>query len=539
MPMPIYNAGEDLIRAFQAGLSERHAAEALARQAEDRQIEKELLKDRLARMRTEEKFQQWQRQRQATIQNVDLMSGQPEAQVPAAQLEGLSARDLSQVTAGYPGQQSEAMPVAANQPLPMAPVTVPGFADLGIADVAVRPQTLEQILAGRIADARLKASQESYTLNAGDRRFRGDQQIAEGAPREEPTVTIRTMENGREVTKVLPRSQAVGQSFPAPPRATASTGAAGTQDIAKEVAGAIIAGDQPPDLKGLYRYGASVRAELARNKYDLTKAQLDWQATSKHLATLNGPQQLRLRQAATTAYESLDLIEKLADAWKGGRFQVLNRARLGAAKQGNIGGSWTGTLPIGSNGEDVTKDWSAQEIATMLDAQITDVTSELGNVYMGGNSPTDHALSLAGKNLGSQWSEQTLRSAVALARTNLRYRLNSIQSAGVAGRGEGFQMPGGATATPDDVAGGGSSGMATGAGPAPSGSDWVAADPYAASSGRGQTGAPGRGGGPASAQALPPVPAGMVRMKAPNGQVSVVPDDQVEHYKALGAVIVQ
>jgi hypothetical protein len=62
-----------------------------------------------------------------------------------------------------------------------------------------------------------------------------------------------------------------------------------------------------------------------------------------------------------------------------------------------------------------------------IDAQRNEVISELATVYKGGNSPTDHAMQLAAKNLASNWSETQLKSAIGLARTNLRIRLNSIQ----------------------------------------------------------------------------------------------------------------
>ena len=189
-----------------------------------------------------------------------------------------------------------------------------------------------------------------------------------------------------------------------------ATGAAGGEGSAKDIADAIEKGLQPPDTRGLYRMGAPVRAELARRGYDLTHAQLDFQATQKHLATLNGAQQTRLRQAIGTASDSLGVIEDLAKQWDGGGFPPLNRVKLALAKNGGLGPK-------------------AQQIATNLEAQITDVTSELGNVYMGGNSPTDHALQLAGKNLSADWNRDQLLSAVKLARTNLQIRNNSIANA--------------------------------------------------------------------------------------------------------------
>jgi hypothetical protein len=56
------------------------------------------------------------------------------------------------------------------------------------------------------------------------------------------------------------------------------------------------------------------------------------------------------------------------------------------------------------------------------------VSAELANVYMGGNSPTDHALQLAAKNLNASWAKGQLDAGIDLARKNLTIRLNSIRS---------------------------------------------------------------------------------------------------------------
>lgn len=183
----------------------------------------------------------------------------------------------------------------------------------------------------------------------------------------------------------------------------------------KAIAAGIMRGDIPPDISALGRpIGAAVASELSKKGYGLAAARSDWNATQKHLATLNGAQQTRLRQAVDTATHSLDVIEDLAKQWQGGRFPLLNKGQLAAAKGGALG-------------------MKAQQIATQLEAQITDVTSELGNVYMGGNSPTDHALQLAGKNLSADWSLPQLQSALELARKNLKIRSNAMVNVGVAG----------------------------------------------------------------------------------------------------------
>lgn len=196
------------------------------------------------------------------------------------------------------------------------------------------------------------------------------------------------------------------------------TGATGVHAIAQ----AVKDGRRPPDLSGLSRQAASaVSAELAQDPdYNLSTAQTDWKATQRHVASLNGPQQLRLRQAAYTAQESLGNIENLYSEWlkvgPASGYRILNKAALAAAKQ----------VP-GRTGE----------VARALDMNIADLTAELGNVYMGGNSPTDHALSLAKTNLSSDWSEGQFREALKQARLNIGYRIKSIENAGVAGASEG------------------------------------------------------------------------------------------------------
>src|SRR5262249_33053421 len=68
-----------------------------------------------------------------------------------------------------------------------------------------------------------------------------------------------------------------------------------------------------------------------------------------------------------------------------------------------------------------------------LSAQIADVTADLGTVYMGGNTPTDHSLGLAAKSLNENWDEKVLHNMVDLARKNVQIRKNSIQNTGVQG----------------------------------------------------------------------------------------------------------
>ena len=215
----------------------------------------------------------------------------------------------------------------------------------------------------------------------------------------------------------------------------ANTASAFSRDDAKDIADAIQNGEQPPTLQGLYRNGAPVRAELARRGVNLAKMEVDWKATQRFLNTLNGPQQLRLQQAVSALPPMLDKIQGLYDEWKRvgttSGIRIFNKASLEAAKQ----------LP-----------GRAGAVAQALDTQIADLTSEMGQVYMGGNSPTDHSLGLAAKNLSGDWNDETFTEGIKQARDNVKIRKNSIENSypeGVSGQylptARGSQPPPGAT----------------------------------------------------------------------------------------------
>lgn len=269
----------------------------------------------------------------------------------------------------------------------------------------------------------VRGPQQPITLAPGAKRIGPDGQVLAENPARAANVEQKTvLLNGRPAMvnfhpdtgkSTLPSGEDVSDRIsPVPPQSAVTVNQTG--DDAKSIAEAIARGEQPPDVTGLYRLAGPVRSELAKMGYDMTKANLDWKATQRHVQTLNGQQQTRFRQAIDTALHSVDVIDTLADQWKGSGFPLLNKANLALAKQGALGPQ-------------------AASLATQLDGQITDVTSELGQVFMGGNSPTDHALELAGKNLRADWSDKVLRDMTKLARTNLQIRKNSVENVGVAG----------------------------------------------------------------------------------------------------------
>lgn len=231
-------------------------------------------------------------------------------------------------------------------------------------------------------------------------------EAAEKPPSQTPAPTIRT---AKGVMQWNPDTKAydikVGDLPPT------STGGSATGTDVKDTADGIIEGRISPNVSQSvsYKDRTAVSAELSRRGYNQTEALRDWQAITRHLATLNGAQQERLRQAVAFADDTIPQLEEAYQRWKKAAgisgIKVFNRAALATSKQ--FGGE-------------------AGSAATQLEALIKDYTAELGTVYKGGNSSTDESLKLAGENLKAEWNEQTFNDALKRIKQSIRIRRNSI-----------------------------------------------------------------------------------------------------------------
>lgn len=276
---------------------------------------------------------------------------------------------------------------------------------------ATDPAQVKSITDQFIARAATPTAPAAYTLSPGQERRGPDNQVIASVPVKPPApsaaeLAVRAANGDPEAVRALKLLR--------PPSAAATTAATGVSDVKEAVQG-MIAGTNPPLLPGrASKEYTAMLAEAHRHGYDLAGAATDWVATQKHIATMNGAQQLRLNQAINALPDMLDKVDALASQWKGGRFPVLNKANLALAINGTYGPA-------------------VASVATQLDAQIADVTADLGNVYMGGNSPTDHALGLAAKSLKAEWDQKVLHDMVKLAKGNVTIRRNSINNTGVQG----------------------------------------------------------------------------------------------------------
>ncbi|MDE2015969.1 MAG: hypothetical protein KGJ89_05085 [Patescibacteria group bacterium] len=201
-----------------------------------------------------------------------------------------------------------------------------------------------------------------------------------------------------------------------------------TNEQASDYAGKIKRGEiAPPQLRetigGFGTIGQmnlkKIQTELNKidPKFNFAKYERDWKAEIKLVETLNGPQQARIRQAIQFADSSLNVIDDFTSRWKAGRFPLLNKANLAAAKNGAYGKE-------------------AQGIAVGLETQIADLQTDLATLYQAGNSPASDAFKLAAKNLEADWPTDIMKGvSIPLIRKNMQLRNESL-NIGAAGVSE-------------------------------------------------------------------------------------------------------
>jgi len=275
------------------------------------------------------------------------------------------------------------------------------------------PATIDQLIAKSPATQKLvEERSKPISIGAGGSVIRPDTGAVVATAPKEPVKreVVVPGPDGKPVTKLFTEGElATGvPTYRAPVGAAdAASSARQANDVAEIVKG-YKDGTTPVNLPGrATKEYTAIQAEAHRQGFDLSKAVNNFVATQRAITSLNSTQQIRLTENISKATEMLPRIESLNDALESemksfskGKVQLINRGLMSAAKNGAYGDN-------------------AKTLATQLDAQIADFTSDLGNVYMGGNAPTDRGLELASKNLNSDWDKKTFKGAVDQARYNL------------------------------------------------------------------------------------------------------------------------
>jgi hypothetical protein len=221
--------------------------------------------------------------------------------------------------------------------------------------------------------------------------------------------------------------------YQAPTAATARTQA--LQGKADDIAEAIQSGDQPPVLTGLYGVSPLVRSKLAEDGFDLSKAQIQWDAAKKQVMSLNGPQQVRFVGLANSVVNTVDEVNDLAQQMQQGGIPLLNRVKLQAYIQ-TQGNSEQGQL------------------ATRYLTAVNTLKEEFANLANGGYAPTEPAWKLADQQINGNYGVKQLGAALTEAQRLIKYRLNAMPGMSSVGPGAANPyFPGGGQAPNAPAAG--------------------------------------------------------------------------------------
>src|SRR3990167_3353079 len=178
--------------AFSRGQEAARRQEEHKTQQEDNKLRQQIYKNQIERLKIEDQLAT----RKLTRENFEMMQGQPRADLPqedyqspitptattvgdAGGLQGVIANLVQQRVGMGEGPTMPGAPLGTQTAQRPAMMQIPGVPALGVPGVNVRPQSLEDVIAGNIAAEMNKA----VTLNPGDRRFVGGELVGEGAGR--------------------------------------------------------------------------------------------------------------------------------------------------------------------------------------------------------------------------------------------------------------------------------------------------------------------------------------------------------------------
>lgn len=188
---------------------------------------------------------------------------------------------------------------------------------------------------------------------------------------------------------------------------------------AKDIFSGIKQGTQAPDLTGLGRTGLAgeVRAQAAREGFDLKKATTDWISTKEFAKSLNTQQQVNLNRALNSVQASIEPLKQLSSQLDQGGFVPANRISLNAKLNG---------IELDTKG----MSQSQVQTATKYITQMNLMRDELAQGFASGGVPTETGYKLADQILNPAYGKGQLGAALDQVGLNLNIRRNALTSTG-------------------------------------------------------------------------------------------------------------
>jgi len=186
--------------------------------------------------------------------------------------------------------------------------------------------------------------------------------------------------------------------------------------IAEHISHAIMKGEQPPSLTGLYGQSGAVRSKLDENGFDLAKAQIEWSRAQKQVATLNGPQMTRFVGLANSVNSTIDEVRELSKQMNNSGIPKLNAAKLAIYMQTE------GNSPNG-------------KLAARYVGAVNTLKEEFANLANGGYAPTEPAWKLANEQINGNYGVDQLGAGLDEVQRLINYRVHAIPGLDTMGAG--------------------------------------------------------------------------------------------------------
>jgi hypothetical protein len=306
----LQNPADEFIQAFHAGRAAKDKEELLARDAEDRKLQQQILKHQIDRLKIQDAITA----RAAAQENAALMEGRPARRnpnvTPMAPTVAEPTLEAGLQTRGFPGAAGPSAqgPTVAAPPglegqlmrrnlgglvptvpqtsvnipdareyLPNEPVNVPGIPGLGVPGVSITPRTQEEVQAVGLQDAllklRMQRAENQVTINTP------------GGPVTVPKEAVSSVISGEYAgSRAEMTAQAAAQKAELDRAADAAKTQAqieSAQGIAKVRAGATLG------AAGIRQEGAADRADAAEQAAEFRFWQQTTTAANKRLEMEN------------------------------------------------------------------------------------------------------------------------------------------------------------------------------------------------------------------------------------------------------------
>lgn len=368
---------------------QRHRQMRMQFEQEDRGIEKEILQHRIRDLKIQERLQA----RQAAQQNLEMLSGTPERDIPTDRLMP--------------------MPTDPQEPMRMRPIDIPGidFEGVSIPGMQATPQTMEQLLAAQMATRRMEALSTPRVLGENQVLTMGDEVLARGPqdPYKDHVWAYTRDARGQTVRRFIPRAEAASQDWEVEPvpRRTSNINVFREQIDIPSIVEGLRRGDYPPDQIPQSTEGLAIRSAAMKAGIPLRSMQDQARALAQHYQTLNSGQIANVRLATDEVSQALDILEEANKTWNDSGWGKFSWASMAAAENNLLGAEAKRTA------------MGVKEAAAL-------VGEHLQNLKTGGSNPSNRVLDEIGTALSAYNSPNALDRTIQRLRTSVAIRRGAI-----------------------------------------------------------------------------------------------------------------